>query len=137
MFVTVWMAVSNRWKTYLRIFMYMFLTWHNNQFANWSLGGISQTHWSFCQISPFWLRFTKQHDQFDCQQLNTTTNHIHPNSFTPELVTWTCMLWDTTVKKKSEILKCHQYLGFLFFFLWIYMWRRQYIIIYIHIHNRV
>ena len=93
--------------------------------------------WNF---SIFDFDFTKiQHYHLDCQQLNTTTNHIHPKSFTLESVTWTYMymLWDTTVKKKSEILKCHQYLGFLFFFLWIYMWRQQYIIIYILIHNRV
>ena len=181
------MAVRNLWKTYLRIFMYMYLyttqqpvcefsctcistrhnnlyvtrtTWHNKfrcmylyaaqqpvceflWYLNWSFSGISQTHWSFCRISNFSIfdyDFTKkQHDQFDCQQFNTTTNHIHPKSFTLESVTWTYMymLWDTTVKKKSEILKCHQYLGFLFFFLWIYMWRQQYIIICILIPNRV
>jgi len=42
----------------------------------------------FVEFLFFNYDFTKkQHDQFDCQQLNTTTNHTHPKSFTPDLVT--------------------------------------------------
>jgi len=106
------MAVSNRWKTYLRIFIYMYIlctstwpTWHNNLFANFHgiwIGRLVE----FYKLALVILSnndFTKKHhDQFDCQQLNTTTNHTHPKSFTPELVTWTCMLWDTTVKKEKR-----------------------------------
>ena len=158
-----WLSATNE-RHVLRIFMYMYLylaqqqpvceftfihvslrgTTHNKVFLaalraamrwylNWSLVVL----WNF---SIFDFDFTKnQHYHLDCQQLNTTTNHIHyPKSYTLELVSWMCRLWDTTVKKKSEILKCHQYRGFLFFFfLWIYMWRQQIIIIYILIHNRV
>jgi len=144
------MAVSNRWKTCLRIFMYMHLytlhdTRHNNLFANFhgiSTGRLVEFHkliGHFVEFLYFWLRF-HQKTAWSHQQLDTTSNHIHPKSFTLQSVTWTYMymLWDTTVKKKSEILKCHHYLGFFFFFfLCIYMWRQQYIIICILIPNRV